>query len=202
MRANEPPAVSRNSGAAYLAALVVTAGPVEVLAAGNGPLEYLDEETGTTVTAVGQPLLFACARPEFANARDYVTLAAAAVNRTGTITYVMIGYFWSMVDPRLRGSESVAAQQLRLQADERSIVLTLQGSSAHEIGIGVPVHRPPFGTGTPYVYDIDLPTMRIIAASHHLELHIESNGTLLTYKLFEDRRVALREFMRRVDGND
>ncbi len=194
--------MSRNSGPAYLAALVVTAGPVEVLAAGNGPLEYLDEETGTTVTAVGQPLLFACARQEFANARDYVTLAAAAVNQTGTITYVMIGYFWSMVDPRLRGSESVAAQQLRLQADERSIVLTLQGRSAHEIGIGVPVHRPPFGTGTPYVYDIDLPTMRIIAASHHLELHIEGNGTLLTYKLFEDRRVALREFVRRVDGKD
>jgi hypothetical protein len=194
--------VSRNSGSAYLAALVVTGGAVGALAAGNGPLEYLDEETGTTVTAVGQPLLFACARPEFANARDYVTLVAAAVNRSGTITYVMIGYFWSMVDPRLRGSEPTAVQQLRLQADERSMELPLQGRSAHDLGIGVPVHRPPLGTGTPYVYDIDLPSMRFIAASHHLELHIESNGTLLTYKLFEDRRVALREFVRRVSSED
>jgi hypothetical protein len=194
--------VSRNLGPAYLAALVATGGAVGALAAGNGPLEYLDEETGTTVTAVGQPLLFACARPEFANARDYVTLVAAAVNRSGTITYVMIGYFWSMVDPRLRGSEPTAVQQLRLQADERSMELPLQGRSAHDLGIGVPVHRPPLGTGTPYVYDIDLPSMRFIAASHHLELHIESDGTLLTYKLFEDRRVALREFVRRVSSED
>jgi hypothetical protein len=194
--------VSRNLGPAYLAALVVTGGAAGALAAGNGPLEYLDEETGTTVTAVGQPLLFACARPEFANARDYVTLVAAAVNRSGTITYVMIGYFWSMVDPRLRGSEPAAVQQLRLQADERSIELPLQGRSAHELGIGVPVHRPPLGTGTPYVYDIDLPSMRFIAASHHLELHVESNGTLLNYKLFEDRRAALREFVRRVNSED
>ena len=44
-----------------------------------------------------------------ANARDYVTVAAAAVNRAGKISYVVIAYFWSTVDPRLRPDAAALA---------------------------------------------------------------------------------------------
>jgi hypothetical protein len=183
-----------------LAALVITAGSAMALAAGNHPLEYLDEVTGATVTVVGRPLVFADRSGVVGNARDYVTLAAAAVDQSGKISYVVMAYFWSM-----RVSQPVApaaVEPLVLQADDLRIQLVPRGAPARELGIGVPVHKPPFGAATPYIYAIDVPTMRLIAESNHLTLRIESQGTSLNYELFEDRRVALKELVRRVGGEN
>lgn len=183
-----------------LAALVITADAAVALADGNHPLEYLDEVTGATVTVVGRPLVFADRSGVVGNARDYVTLAAAAVDQSGNISYVVMAYFWS-----LRVSRPVApaaGEPLVLQADDLRIQLVLRDAPARELGIGVPVHKPPFGAATPYIYAIDVPTMRLIAESHHLTLRIESQGTSLNYELFEDRRVALKELVRRVDGKN
>jgi hypothetical protein len=188
---------------AYLTALVITAGAAVALAAANQPLEYLDEETGATVTVVGRPLVFVHDRSGFLGpAGDYVTLAAAAVNQSGKITYVLIAYFWWSGVPPKSALAPAALDPLALQADDQGIQLVLRGASAREVGIGVPVHPPRLGGATPYVYAIDLPTMRFIAESHHLALHIESEGTSLNYELFEDRRVALKEFVRSMNRNE
>ncbi|MGH8264254.1 MAG: hypothetical protein ACRET4_12300 [Steroidobacteraceae bacterium] len=65
-------------------------------ATAHDPIEYLDEKTAATVTAVHAPLVFARERRDVAaNLRDYVTLVAASVNRSGNISYVLIAYFWS-----------------------------------------------------------------------------------------------------------
>jgi hypothetical protein len=188
---------------AYLTALLITAGAAVALAATNQPLEYLDEETGATVTVVGRPLVFVHDRSGFLGpAGDYVTVAAAAVNQSGKITYVLIAYFWWSGVPPKGALAPAAADPLALQADDRGILLVLRGT-AREAGIGQPVHPPRLGAATPYAYAIDLPTMRFIAESHQLAVHIESEGTSpLNYELFEDRRVALKEFMRRMNGND
>jgi hypothetical protein len=177
---------------------VITGGTAVALAAGNQPLEYLDEVTGATVTVVARPLVFADRSGVVGNARDYVTLAAAAVDQSGKISYVVMAYFWSVRVSR--PAAPAATEPLVLQADDLRIQLVPRGAPARELGIGVPVHKPPFGAETPYIYAIDVPTMRLIAGSHHLTLHIESQGTSLNYELFEDRRVALKELVRRVDG--
>jgi hypothetical protein len=44
--------------------------------------------------------------------------------------------------------------------------------------------------------------MGFIAESHDLALRIKSEGTSVNYALFEDRRAALREFVRRFYGID
>lgn len=188
---------------AYLTAFVITAGAAVALAAANQPLEYLDEETGATVTVVGRPLVFVHDRSGFLGpAGDYVTLAAAAVNQSGKITYVLIAYFWWSGVPPKAALAPAAVDPLALQADDRGIQLVLRGATAREAGIGRPVHRPRLGAATPYVYAIDLPTMRFIAESHQLALHIESEGSPLNYELFEDRRVALKEFVRSMNRNE
>jgi hypothetical protein len=184
---------------AWYSALAMAAYTALALAAGNQPLEYLDEETGATVTVVGQPLVFVYTHPQGANIRDYVTLAAAAVNRSGKVDYLLIGYFWSTLDPRLRPGGLPAVEPLVLQADERRIELT-RGHSAREAGIGVPVHRPSFATAAPEVYAVELPTLRFIGESRQLALHIESAATPVEYSLFDDRRSALKAFVRQVDG--
>ena len=173
------------------------------LAATKEPQEYLDEDTAATVTVVGEPLLFAFARTDLAaNVRDYVTLAAAAVDQNGKISYVLISYFWSTVDPRLRHEPLPPAEPFVLQADDRRIELHLKGHSAHEAGIGMPVHAPPGDPVTPNVYACDLATLRFIAESRRLSLQAESNGADVSYELWEDRRAALRAFVRHMSGED
>jgi hypothetical protein len=190
-------------GITYFVAVVIAAGGAVALAASNEPLEYLDEETGATVTVVGRPLVFVHDRSgSLGPAGDYVTLAAAAVNQSGKITYILVGYFWWQGVPPKAELAPAAIEPLALQADDRNIQLVLRAASAREAGIGVPVHRPRFGSPTPHVYAIDLSTMGLIAESHHLALHIQSEGTSVNYVLLEDRRAALREFVRRSNGID
>jgi len=178
-------------------------GTCAAFAANQQPQEYLDEDTAATITVVAEPLVFAYARTDLAaNARDYLTLAAAAVDRNGKVSYVLIGYFWSTVDPRLRRDAPPVPEPLVLQADDRRTELTLRGHSAHEAGIGMPVHQPAGSTGPPNVYGIDLATLRFISEARHLSMRIDTEVTELSYELWEDRRDALRAFVRHMSGAD
>jgi hypothetical protein len=186
---------------AALAALLFAPAQRAACTADREPLEYLDPDTAATVTVVAQPLVFANPRTELAaNARDYVTLAAAAVDRGGKVSYVGIAYFWSTVDPRMRTDTLPAPEPLVLVADDRRIVLRLRGQSAHDAGIGVAVHAPAGATGPPSVYGLDLATLRFVAEARQLTVLAESNGTLLNYPLWDDRRAALRAFVRHMSG--
>ncbi len=183
-------------------AVLAALGTCVALAGDKQPREYLDEETAATITVVAEPLIFACPRPELAaNVRDYVTLAAAAVNRNGKVSYVLIAYFWSTVDPRLRTEPLPSPEPLILQADDRRIELALRGHSAHEAGIGEPVLAPPGTAVTPNVYGTDLATLRFVTEARHLTLLADSGGTPLSYEVWEDHRMALRSFVRHMNGD-
>jgi len=171
------------------------------LAGGKHPLEYLDEQTGATISAVGEPLVFAPARSSQVAAGDYITLAAAAVDRSGDISYVLIKYCW-LAGVSGPSAGVLCAAPLVLQADDRRIELPLSKGSARDAGIGVPIHRPPFGKGTPYLYSTDLATIRLISEAHHLSLSIGGDSAALTYELFEDRLSSLREFVRRMTASN
>jgi hypothetical protein len=188
---------------AVLVAVLLALGPCVALAEGKQPQEYLDEETAATVTVVGDPLVFACAQPNLAaNVRDYVTLAAAAVDRNRKISYVLIAYFWSTLDPRVRRDPMPSPEPLVLQADDRRIELKLRGHSAHEAGIGVPVHAPPGAAVTPNVYGTELATLRFISEARRLTIVADSEGVPLDYELWEDRRTALRTFVHHMSGDE
>lgn len=94
-------------------------------AADLAPTEVLDERTGATLTVVHEPLVFALERSILAaNARDYVSLTAAEVDRSGHIQVYLIGYIWSTIDRRNRGVQAdLAALPLELTADGRLIRL-------------------------------------------------------------------------------
>ncbi|HYB32783.1 MAG TPA: hypothetical protein VED45_05065 [Steroidobacteraceae bacterium] len=171
----------------------------------NSPVEYLDEETGVTVTVVGRPLVFARERATFnvsawsVPARDYVTLAAAAVDRGGKMSYLLIGYFWSVGGASEPWENARRAREpLVLQLKNRRIELVPQGGSAREAGISAPPHRPPIGAALPSLYAIDLPTMELIAGSAQPALNLADASAPLKYQLFEDRLPALRELVRRL----
>jgi len=183
-------------------AMLAALGACVAVADDKQPREYLDEQTAATVTVVAEPLVFALPRPELAaNVRDYLTLAAAAVDRNGKVSYVLIAYFWSTVDPRLLTNALPSPEPLVLQADDRRIALALLGHSAHEAGIGVPVHAPPGAAVTPNVYGTDLGTLRFIAEARSLTMTADSDGVPLSYQLWEDHRMALRAFVHHMHGD-
>ncbi len=162
------------------------------VASSNRPTQYLDEVTGATVVVAREPLVFA---HESGLGRDYVTLAAAAVDQSGRLRYVLVGYIWSVGTSAGPEEARRAAEGVILQADDRRVELALQNLAARDLGIGVPVHRPPVGPATPYLYLTDLATIQLVAESSHLSLHIQQQTASVNYQLFEDGRSALKEFV-------
>jgi len=66
------------------------------------PDEFLDPVTAAMVSNVTSPIIFARAHQDVAaNARQYVNVVAASVNRSGHYEYVLLVYIWSTVDARL-----------------------------------------------------------------------------------------------------
>ena len=173
-------------------------------AGANTPLEYVDEQTGVTVTVVARPLVFARERTTFNGGptqawstppRDYVTLAAAAVDRSGKFSYLLIGYFWSVGMSQPWENERLAREPIVLQVRDRRIELAPQSGTARDAGISTPVHPPPVGPATATLYSVDLATLGLIAESAHPLLYCGGGDEPVKYELFEDRLTALREFV-------
>jgi len=178
-----------------------------LLASGNAsgrapaqPEEYLDEQTGATVDIVDAPLVFARERTErAANLRDYVTLAAASVNRAGKLEYVLVAYVWSTLDPRYAPASGLAGSLL-LIADDRRIRLDNNGLSPTDLGIARPVHAPAGQDVKPLVFPTDLATLRFIAAARHLAVQAQLGDDTVDYELWDDKRRALDRYVRYMDG--
>ena len=202
----------RNAANRFLASLLLLgAGVVAAASQGNAPREYLDEETGATVFFVGQPLLFGRERvtvygeavqvwpvgpPDLAPApRDYVSLAAAAVDHSGKYTYVLFAYAWFVGAPQPDEKVCLDPEHLVLQLADRRIELAPFAGSARQVGIREPIH-PPWTGAKPAIYNIDLATLGLIAESAHLVLYCGTGTPPLKYELWEDRLPALKELVR------
>ncbi|MGH8253134.1 MAG: hypothetical protein ACRES2_03780 [Steroidobacteraceae bacterium] len=164
------------------------------------PEEYLDEQTGATIDIVDAPIVFARERTErAANLRDYVTLAAASVNRGGKLEYVLVAYIWSTLDPRFAPA-AAAADSILLIADDRRIRLDANGKTPSDLGIARPVHAPPGQDIKPLVFPTDLAVLRFIAAARSLAVQTQFGDDTVTYDLWDDKRRALDRYVRFMDG--
>lgn len=169
------------------------------------PTEYLDEQTGATVTVVDRPLVFARERNErAANLRDYITLSAASVNRGGKVEYVLVAYLWSTLDPRF-DEPVVGAASLVLQADDRRIALAANGKSPSDLGIAQSVYAPPGEQpgheSKPMVFPTDLGTLRFIAAARSLVIQNLADENAFNYELWDDKRRSLTRFVGFLEGD-
>jgi hypothetical protein len=203
-----PPILAAAIRTVVACTLMLAVGAAAAASDTNSPLEYLDDQTGVTVTVVSRPLVFAHERQTFnipagtLPPRDYVTLAAAAVDRTGRISYLLIGYFWSVGTSQPWDNARRARQPLILQLQDRRIELVPVAGSARDAGISTPLHRPPIDPATPSLYVIDVATMGLIAESTHPVLFSGDASAPLKYELFEDRKPALRELVRRLNDTN
>jgi hypothetical protein len=158
------------------------------------PPEYLDADTAASVTTVATPMVFARAHQDVAaNARQYITVAAVSVNRSGKYEYVLLAYLWSTVDPRL-GADRHPGQNMILLADDRAIRLVRDGHSLHEVGISTPLHAPEHVRGQPRIYRTDLDTLKFLARARRVRLLLEGDEDPRPFDVWTDGRNALRQF--------
>ncbi|HMI37687.1 MAG TPA: hypothetical protein VK505_08695 [Steroidobacteraceae bacterium] len=189
----------RSLPALLAGALVLIAGCTSARAIPQ-PHEYLDEQTGATVTAVDAPLVFARERSErAANLRDYVSVVAASVNRGGKVEYVLIAYVWSTLDA-LNAPAPGLADSLLLVADDRRIKLSANGKTPAELGIARAVHAPPGQDTKPLVFPTDLDSLRFIAAARSLAVQTMLGEDTVSYDLWDDQRAALDRYVRFLNG--
>jgi hypothetical protein len=157
--------------------------------------EILDDRSGSTLSVVAQPLVFARERTDVAaNARDYATLVAVEVDQSGNYHDYLLLYRWSTVDPRMSPPPASDQGELRIIAEGRDIDLTplpeLPISLAHGRELHVPVH----GGLIAHAYVIDATTLRYIAESHELYVRMPQEALGTPFALREDGRGALAQF--------
>lgn len=208
---------------AFLSSLsLLAASKVTAASDANEPRQYVDEETGATVFFVGRPLVFFHERPSFGGAtpgsspvapltpaapmttttapRDYVTLAAAAVDRAGKYTYMLIGYFWSVGAAVQDENACVGRERLVLQLRDRRVEFVPFEGSARDAGISQPIHRPPSSDAKSAIYAGDLATLGLIAESARPVLYCGAENAPLKYELLQDRLPALKELVRQLSN--
>lgn len=158
------------------------------------PTEYLDMETAVTVSTVATPFIFARRRPELAsNARDYATLAAVSVNRSGRIENLLLVYVWSTVDPRIRPEKSPDPKTLVVLADDRTLRFSRDNRTPREAGFSRPLHAPAGYSDSAHLYPVDVQTLRFIAGSGRLMLRFTDDERPFDM-LWQDGRAALIDF--------
>ena len=165
------------------------------------PRQYLDSQTAATITIIDKPLVFARERPELAaNVRDYATVAVAAVNRSGKVSYFLFTYLWSTVDTRAALNQSLVGKSLVLAADDRLISLQTAGLTAHDAGMGFSPHHPNGVPAVELVAATDLATLRYLALARRLCVRFTDDATENPYERWKDQRASLRAFVLQLGG--
>jgi hypothetical protein len=158
------------------------------------PPEYLDPDTAALITTVSTPIVFARTHNDVAaNARQYATVAAVSINRSGRYEYVLLVYLWSTLDPRL-GIDRHPGQNVILLADDRAIRLTRDSRTMHEVGISTPLHAPEHIRGQPRIYRTDRETLQFLAKARRVRLLLEGDEDPRPFDIWTDGRGALAQF--------
>ena len=158
------------------------------------PPEYLDPDTAALITTVTAPIVFARSHLDVAaNARQYATVAAVSINRSGRYEYVLLVYLWSTVDPRL-GIDRHPGQNVILLADDRAIRLVRDSRSMHEVGISTPLHAPEHIRGQPRIYRTDRETLQFLAGARRVRLLLEGDEDPRPFDIWTDGRRDLAQF--------
>jgi hypothetical protein len=182
----------KSSCLTLLAGLIV--GLADCTVPTRAPPEYLDPNTAALVTTVTAPIVFARSHLDVAaNARQYATVAAVSVNRSGRYEYVLLVYLWSTVDPRL-GIDRHPGQNVMLLADDRAIRLVRDSRSMHEVGISTPLHAPEHIRGQPRIYRTDRETLQFLAGARRVRLLLEGDEDPRPFDIWTDGRRDLAQF--------
>ncbi|NNM61482.1 MAG: hypothetical protein HKM03_04875 [Steroidobacteraceae bacterium] len=160
-----------------------------------GALQFFDERTGSNLSVVDQPLIFARRRTDVAAfAHDFATLVAIEIDVSGTDRDYLLLYRWSTVDPRLSAPPGPDQGELRILADGRELDLKPRRHLPVSLKYRSLLHVPNHGDVVAYAYRVSLRDLRDIAASRYLQLRMPQQRPRLPFSLWADARRALARF--------
>lgn len=160
------------------------------------PPEYQDPRTGVTVTRVDKPLIFELEGSRRGGLRDYISVMAAATNRTGTLRYLLLVYVWSSET----SVSTAASRPLLVTADDQRLRFDSVPAAVVEADLSAPIPAPA-GAGPLWaVYTTDLATLGSLAAAQRLTVQISDQPQAQRFELWEDQRAALDRLVRYLNG--
>lgn len=159
--------------------------------------QFLDEQTGISLTVVDKPLILARERRYLAaNARDYLTLVAAERNDAGRRQLVLLVHRWSTIDPRTGESLDTEATQLVLVADGRDFRLTpLANGLPRDLSPSEKLWRPKVSEVITLAYAADRALLANLAQSRALSAFFANTNAAVSFTEWQDGRDALRRFL-------
>jgi len=160
-------------------------------ATGNSRVsENVDPQTGVTIRATASLFVYLRDISEVAdNVRDYVSVGAVEVNKTGTRTYYLAVVPGGPIDHR-RATRIV----LTLTGQPRELTLTTH--EPRSLGIGEPPFRAEWGYIGEIWYAVTAAELRAFAATPPESIQLIEGGRVLTYVRFRRGDAALRDFIR------
>jgi hypothetical protein len=165
------------------------------------PHEIFDEQSAMTLSVVSLPFVFARDRSDVAaHARDYATLVAAEIDRSGDYTDFLLLYRWSTVDRRMAHPPPQSAGALRIVADGRVIDLEPMERLPVSLTQSRALFVPPHGDIIPRAYAVDAALLQHIAACRSLTLYMPHEELNTVFTLFQDGRESLMSFLRSISG--
>ena len=160
--------------------------------------EMFDEETATTELVVARPIVFARERTDVAaHSRDYATLVAVEVDRSGDYGEYLLLYRWSTVDRRMSPPPALDAGELKILADGRIIALKPLERLPVNFSQRRALHVPEHTDVVPRAYAVDVATLQFIATSHDITVRMPQEAFDAPFTLWEDGRNALLQFLKR-----
>lgn len=174
------------------------------------PSEYLDERTGATIIVAAEPWVFALERSTLAaNARDYISLTAVEVDRSGHLQVYLIGYVWTTIDSRSRVARSdLATTPLDLFADGRLILLKPQARFPDDFLDDRRLRPETSGRPQRAAYLVSCDILRYLASSRHASISFHEaadqdvdaqDDERETYESWSDGRPALGAFLEHIN---
>jgi hypothetical protein len=159
--------------------------------------EIFDESDASTLLVVAKPIVFARERSDLAaHARDYATLVAVEIDISGDYSDYLLVYRWSTVDRRMLPPPDPAGGALRIIADGRVFNFNPIDRLPVNFAQRRELHMPKRDDVVPRGYKVDAETLHFIATSEELTLRMPQEPFDAPFKLFEDGRRALLEFLK------
>jgi hypothetical protein len=159
--------------------------------------EIFDESDASTLLVTAKPIVFARERSDLAAyARDYATVVAVEIDISGDFSDYLLLYRWSTVDRRMLPPPDPAGGALRIVADGRIFDFKPIDKLPVNFAQRRELHMPKHDDVVPRGYKVDAETLHFIATSQDLSLRMPQEPFDVPFKLFEDGRRALLEFLK------
>ena len=159
--------------------------------------EIFDESDASTLLVVANPTVFARERSDLAaHARDYATVVAVEIDISGEYSDYLLVYRWSTVDRRMLPPPDPAGGAMRIVADGRVFDFKPVDKLPVNFAQRRELHMPKHDDVVPRGYKVNAETLQFIATSEDLSLRMPQEPFDVPFKLFEDGRPALLEFLK------